>query len=69
MQRGENADTLQIATPLPPDIKIARDGIVLAADLHLGMGGSDQPTGVPGYALEGFEDLGDGASASRTGRR
>jgi len=24
------------------------------------MGGSDQPAGVPGYALEGLKDLGDG---------
>lgn len=48
MQRGENADTLQIATSLPPDIQVAGDGVVLAADLHLSMGGSDQPTGVPG---------------------
>ena len=69
VQRGENADTLQIATPLPPDIKIARDGVFLAADLHLGMRRTDQPTGVPGYALKGFENLGDGASASRTRRR
>jgi hypothetical protein len=69
VQRGENADPLQIATPLPPDIQVARDGVVLATDLHLGMGGSDQPPGVPGHALEGLKDLGDGASASLAGRR
>ena len=69
VQRGENADPLQIATPLPPDIKIARDGIVLAADLHLSMRRTDQPAGVPGHALEGLKDLGDGAGASRTRRR
>ena len=69
VQRGENADSLQIATPLPPDIQVARDGVVLAADLDLSMGGSDQPTGVPGYALEGLKNLGDGASASLDRRR